>query len=135
MRLPDTDDSLVIRTDFSDDAAWDALCAEMRAPVDDFQANLAFVSDPALDGVRVVQLLGLLPKGLAKSFLFVVDSTALHDPEHPVLVVDLFEERGRTFRAIPSESWSVENNLALANMDFHEFAESADANGVYRGFS
>jgi len=58
----------------------------------------------------------------------------LTNAEHPILVVDLWETPGRTFRVIPARMWSVENNLSLANMDFHEFAESAGADGVFRGF-
>jgi hypothetical protein len=30
--------------------------------------------------------------------------------------------------------WGVGNNLSLANMDFHEFADNADPDGVFRGF-
>jgi hypothetical protein len=30
--------------------------------------------------------------------------------------------------------WSVENNLALSNMDFEEFATAVDGDGVFRGF-
>jgi len=30
--------------------------------------------------------------------------------------------------------WSVENNLSISNMDFSDFADSADADGVFRGF-
>ena len=40
----------------------------------------------------------------------------------------------QTFRVIPSELWSVENNLSLANMDFEEFAGAAGAEGVFLGF-
>ena len=29
---------------------------------------------------------------------------------------------------------SRENNLSIANMDFREFAESVDPDGVFRGF-
>jgi hypothetical protein len=29
---------------------------------------------------------------------------------------------------------SIENNLSLANMDFAEFTDSADRDGVLRGF-
>jgi hypothetical protein len=36
---------------------------------------------------------------------------------------------------IPAELWSVEINLAIANMDFEEFAENTDADGVLRGFA
>jgi hypothetical protein len=50
------------------------------------------------------------------------------------LVVDLFEEPGRTFRAVPSAIQSIENNLSIANMDFWEFADNVDAAGVFRGF-
>jgi hypothetical protein len=28
----------------------------------------------------------------------------------------------------------IENNLSLANMDFEEFAEAVDPDGVFRGF-
>ena len=136
MRLPDTSDSLVIRTDYSDDAAWDAVRAAMRAPSegDGFQANVAFVSDPTLDGLDAEHVIGRWPPDRHDSFVFVVDATTLRDPEHPVLVVDLNEDRGRTFRVIPSSAWSVENNLSLANMDFRDFAESVDPDGVFRGF-
>jgi hypothetical protein len=136
MTLPDTGESLVIRTDYSDDAAWDAVRAAMRArtPVDGFRANVAFVSDPSFDGLDVEQIIAHLPPDRRDSFVFVVDAATLRDPEHPVLVVDLYEHRGRTFRVIPSSAWSVENNLSLANMDFGDFAESADPDGVFRGF-
>jgi hypothetical protein len=66
--------------------------------------------------------------------MFVVDRTALSHGDQPILVMDLYAEPGRTFRVIPSEMWSVENNLSLANMDFAEFADSTDADGIFRGF-
>jgi hypothetical protein len=46
----------------------------------------------------------------------------------------LYTEPGRTFRVIPGEIWGVENNLSLANMDFAEFADSTDRDGLFRGF-
>ena len=42
---------------------------------------------------------------------------------------------GREFRAVPTSIQSIENNLSLANMDFVEFAESVDPDGVFREFS
>ena len=79
-------------------------------------------------------LVGLDPKGSGHTFLFVVDRTAITHPDRPVLVVDLNEEPGRTFRVIPSKIWGVENNLSIANMDFGEFADAVDSEGVFRGF-
>jgi hypothetical protein len=41
---------------------------------------------------------------------------------------------GRTFRCAVREFASVEPNLAIANMDYHEFADRVDQDGVFRGF-
>jgi hypothetical protein len=30
--------------------------------------------------------------------------------------------------------WGVENNLSIANMDYSEFADEVDPDGVFRGF-
>lgn len=133
-RLPATEESLVLRTDFSDAAAWDAVCIEIQEEGDEgFRAYVECVSDPDFAGLSVAQILECAAD-TARSFLFVVDSEALSNPEHPVLVIDLFEERGRTFRVIPSELWGVENNLSIANMDFCSFADCVDSDGVFRGF-
>ena len=76
----------------------------------------------------------VLPFDSQRPFVFLVDAEAMFQPDHPVLVVDLSEEAGRTFRVIPSEAWGVENNLRLANMDFADFADAVDDGGVFRGF-
>lgn len=134
-KLPKSDNSLMLRTDFSDDAAWAALCAAVQEPSDEgFQARLDCISDPGYEGLTVDQLVALAKKGGDHSFVFVADRLALTDPEQPVLVVDLYDQPGRTFRVIPREMWGVENNLSIANMDYFEFADSADADGVFRGF-
>ena len=127
--------SLVLRTDFSDDAAWESICAAIEAPVgkDQFQADVTFLSNPAFDGLTVEALTMLVPKR-PLGFMFIVDRTALTHPDHPILVLDLDHEYGRTFRVIPSEMWAVENNLSLANMDFRDFADSVDQDGIFRGF-
>jgi hypothetical protein len=126
-----------LRTDFADDAAWHSLRAAIEVPSEEgFLAHLEFISDSAYDGLTVQQLLQLLPKGADhnQSIAFLADQRALTDPERPVLVVDLYDSPGRTFRVIPTEMWSVENNLSISNMDYSEFADSADPDGVFRGF-
>ena len=132
--LPSSDKALVVRTDFSDDAAWARVCREMEAPVGEFRAYLSFLSDPAFAGLTVDDLTVLAQRGPYRTFLFVVDRVALTDPEHPILVLDLADEPGRTFRVVPSEMWGVENNLSIANMDYADFADSADGDGIFRGF-
>jgi hypothetical protein len=80
------------------------------------------------------ELLAMVPPEYPHSFLFIVDRTAIEEPEFPVLVMDLFDEPGRTFRVIPHQIQGVQNNLSIANMDFYEFADNVDQDGVFRGF-
>jgi hypothetical protein len=37
-------------------------------------------------------------------------------------------------RTIPSEMWGIENNLSISNMDFEDFSNVVDEDGVFRGF-
>jgi hypothetical protein len=133
-KLPKTQNSLVLRTDFSDDYAWESICAAIREPVGEFRAHVDCISDPEYEGLTVEQLTTAVPRGSDHTFAFIVDRTALTQPDRPILVVDLWDEPGRTFRVIPSEMWGVENNLSIANMDFYEFADNVDQDGIFRGF-
>jgi hypothetical protein len=132
--LPDSNDALVVRIDFSDDAAWARVRTEIEAPAGEFRAYVSFVSDPAFAGLSISALTSIAQRGPYRSFMFIVDRLSLTEPEHPILVLDLADKPGRTFRVVPREIWGVENNLSIANMDFEEFADSADADGVFRGF-
>ncbi|MBA4017761.1 MAG: hypothetical protein C0483_11355 [Pirellula sp.] len=126
----------MLRTEFSGDAAWDALCDAVKLPSDEgFQTHVDCISDLTYEGLTVEQLVTLAPKGGDHTFAFVVDRVTLNNPDRPILVVDLYDEPGRTFRVIPREMWGVENNLSIANMDFSEFADNADPDGVFRGFT
>ena len=64
----------------------------------------------------------------------VADGVTMRSADNPVLVVALGDERGREFRAAPTPVHSIENNLSIANMDFHEFADAVGDDGVFRGF-
>jgi hypothetical protein len=134
-KLPKTDDSLLLRTNFSDDAAWNTLCEAVQEPNEEgFKAFVDCVSDAAYEGVTIEQPVALARRGPYRSFAFIADQATFTHPERPVLVVDLRKEPGRTFRVIPREMWGVENNLSIANMDFHEFADDVDPDGIFRGF-
>ncbi|MCW2918443.1 MAG: hypothetical protein JWN52_6511, partial [Actinomycetia bacterium] len=122
----------VVRTDFSDPAAWEAIRVTIETPNEDgFAAYAEFLDDPAHTGATVDELLALDPPG---DLLAVVDHDTVASPEMPLLVVDLHEERGRRFRMVATEFWGIENNLSIANMFFSEFADSVDDDGVFRGF-
>ncbi|HEU5457639.1 MAG TPA: hypothetical protein VFU68_03390 [Terracidiphilus sp.] len=136
--FPFTGNTPVVRTCFDDDGAWNAVCNSIRQPVSNggqnFFAYVEFVENPFFRNRTEKELLALVPPAYPHSFLFVVDRTAIEGPEFPVLVMDLFDEPGRTFRVIPSQIQGVQNNLSIANMDFYEFADNVDQDGVFRGF-
>jgi hypothetical protein len=133
--LPAARQAMVIRTDFSDDEVWRVIEVGIQELTPEgFCAFVDVVDDRAYEGLGKEELLGLVPEGYGFSFLMVVDDVTVREPEHPVLVVALRHERGREFRATPRAVQSVENNLSLANMDFHEFADNVGADGVFRGF-
>ena len=67
-------------------------------------------------------------------FAFVADEKTFTSEEITLLVVDLDENPGANFRTVLSEVAAIENNLSIANMDFEEFADSVDEDGVFRGF-
>lgn len=133
--LPKTDRTMLLRTGFQSDSAWAARCEAIEQPSEEgFTASLECVSDPAFDGLSIERLLASVLHGGDRVVAFFADRTTLTDPERPILVVDLHDEPGRTFRVIPREVWSVENNLSIANMDYRDFLDSVGADGVFRGF-
>jgi hypothetical protein len=134
--LPRSLAALVVRTDFSDDEAWEAVgAAILRLTEEGFGAQVEFVDDATYRGATKEQFLGLVPGGDQRPFFFmIVDEVTVRSPEHPILVVDLWREPGREFRAVPAAVQAVENNLSIANMDFAEFAGAVDEDGIFRGF-
>lgn len=136
--IPNTKDALVLRTDFESDENWRAICDLIRMPVHDvagdFIACVEFCDNPAFRDLTLEELLTKVPGGYNHTFFFVVDKCAIQSTEHPILVIDLYDRRGRTFRAIPSQIQGIENNLSIANMDFYEFADNVDDDGVFRDF-
>jgi len=128
----------VIRTDFADEAAWVAVCEALQKPEADsgYEPNVTCRSDPRYAGLTAEGVAALLPHGPLE-FMFIVDRLTLTHPERPLLVVDLGDAPGRSFRTIPSEVATIEANLSLANMDFADFADHAAAtwpDGIHRGF-
>jgi hypothetical protein len=133
LSLPQPDDlsSLVLRTDFTDDAAWVQLQATIGAE------GATYVSDVRYAGVTIQALIkadAAAADDDKLTYLFIADATTTADTERTLLAVDLYDEPGRTFRLPPRCYADVSANLSIANMDFHEFADAADESGTYRGF-
>jgi len=134
-RLPDTRAALVVRTDFSDQAAWEAIRDEIQQPSPKIEGYscVTFIDDRAYEGFPKDQLLAAVPEKYPFTFMFVVDATTITTKDHPVLVINLRKRSGAEFRAVTSEIYAIEANLSLANLDFEDFARAAAETGVYRG--
>ncbi|MDX2682239.1 DUF6924 domain-containing protein [Streptomyces sp. NY05-11A] len=137
MPLPQPEDltSLVLRVDFADDIAWDAL----RAAVDalDGGPHATWVSDPRYEGVSIPELMRVddaADEDEQLTHLFLADAHAMAGAEHSLLALDLYDEPGRTLRVPARWFPDISANLSIANMDFADFADCADVSGAFRGF-
>jgi hypothetical protein len=105
--------------------------------MDDFErmgALLRPVESSDLSNLTPDELVTLAREGDV-SQIAVADAQTMRD--QTVLFVDfneLNEQVGRTFRSIPSEVEPIVANLSLANIDFAEFADKMDPDGIFRGF-
>lgn len=130
----------VVRADFGDDGVWERLKHEIMSPTaEGFGASVEFVEDRALIGLDEAAIVAGYPRAYPGRYrhpvVFVVDAVTVSAPGHPLLVVSLHErDEARLFRTLPRQVQGIENNLSIANMDFDEFARSADPDGVFRGF-
>jgi hypothetical protein len=133
--LPVTKDAAVLRTDFANQAAWQAICAEIQKPsAEGFKAHVEFIDDKGFAGASPKEVVASVPAKYPHTFLIIVDAKAISTKDHSVLVVELKKASGKAFRALPSTIQAIENNLSIANMDFEEFADAVDGSGVFRGF-
>ena len=133
-RIGGTERAVVLRTDFSDEACWRSVCAEVLAETADGLGIRRRRRGSRLRRIRCGTVLAGVGDDYRWGYLVVGDRVTMTQAEHPFLVLDLLHERGRSFRALPTEIQSIENNLSIANMDFWEFADSAGPDGVFRGF-
>jgi hypothetical protein len=133
MNIPTSENALLIRTDFSNQKAWDTLMAAAREPGDIFMFNMEVVDDRANNGTTAEELMKGLPEDFPHGFMVVADNVSISQPDFPLLVVDLLGERGRQFRAVAAVISQIDSNLSIANMGFEEFADLVDDDGVFRG--
>ena len=137
MSLPQPDDltSLVLRTDFGSEGAWEMLQAAVDCCHQYRQAT--YVSDQAYAGMTIEALVEIDAGADAAeklAYLFLADAVTMAQVGRPLLAVDLYDEPGRTFRVPARWFADISANLSLANMDFYEFADAVDESGTYQGF-
>ncbi|MFE2210314.1 DUF6924 domain-containing protein [Streptomyces rubiginosohelvolus] len=145
---------LVIRTDYTDHAAWGEIVAALARAVEgerDWEAAVHLVEDRRWDGVTGDEALAAAARDGELSVVFLADDVTMRSPLRPLLALDLgadddedldpayYEELigsppPREVRVAPDAVHMVHGNLQLANVDFAEFVEdaAADPDGVVR---
>lgn len=132
--IPAGEKVVLVRATFADEPAWDALRQAIEDQDSDRLLDLAWIAERANEGISAKEVAELTVNDSAPGFALIVDEASLATPEHPILVVDLREDPGRTFRVVSTQLCDVVMNLSVGNMDFDEFASVAGREGVFRGF-
>jgi hypothetical protein len=137
-KLPKTSDPAVLRTDFQNQKAWEAICELLAAPIHEgretFFAHVQILEHRDHPDFSEEELLAVVPEDYDHSFFFVVDRTAVASPEFSDHCRRLVRNSRLQF---PGDSWQIQgmqNNPSIANMSMEEFAQAVDADGIFRGF-
>lgn len=150
--------ALVIRTDFSDPAAWRAVREELSKPWGDgdLEPYVHIVDDPAWAGATTEEVIAAVSADEDLSVVFLADATTMREHDRTLLAVAVltrdecesdeeFEVYGGAVRttaargAVRTTAAGVEDihaNLSIANLDFADVADAArtDPAGVFRSF-
>jgi hypothetical protein len=103
----------------------------MIAETDDgFRAYVEIVEDRAFDGLPTEELSPRSAEDYHYGFLIVADRLTITDAEHPLLVLDLFAERGRSFRALPTTINRREQPVDRQHGTSRSSRTDADEDGV-----
>ncbi len=138
-------DSLIVRTDYSDDESWKAVRAALLAPQgsDGYEPSVHFVDDPAWAGAGVADVLAAVADDEYLSVVFVADRMTMDSDRHALLAVDTedaAEIQGdregpfSAFRVEPAGVFEIDADLRVANLEFADYAKTArdDSDGIYR---
>jgi hypothetical protein len=135
IKLPKSKDALLIRTDFGDDKKWNELIKKVNLKYEDgFKAYVETYNNSNFKNLDFNLIFNLKKEDYDFNFLFIADSLTLNNVENPIICIELYTDTKRFFRVIPSELWSVENNLTISNMEFEEFYSRRDKDNIFRGF-
>ena len=132
---PSADAPWVILTDHSKPQAWNEIKNQItQSSILGFKADVKLIDLKKFDGKNRDEILALIQNQYPTDFVFIVDVETFASTEHPILVVDFMDDVPNEFRATPEQIQGIENNLSIANMDFFDFANAVDADGIFRGF-
>lgn len=133
--------ALVIRTDFTDEDAWDRVVQELREPWLDDPVEPFAISDLRFAGQPPDRLLrAIRAASHGPGVFFLADEATMREPDNPLLAVttewdgepfqDDDEPFVTQFRLRPDAAVEVSTNINIGNMDFKDFAGGGTDNYV-----
>jgi hypothetical protein len=127
-------DALIVRTDFSDDAAWRAIATELAAPYGQSprcEPSPQLIDDPAFDGATADEVLALVADDDYLPLIFVADAATMREPHLLLAATTLTRDDcadqddfdytfsyGRELRLAPALADEVHGGLLLGNVDW-----------------
>ena len=136
----DSMDQFVVRTDFTDEDAWNLVVEQLREPWMENEPSPCLISEPGYDGASAERVLKDIRATMSDAdmpaVLFIADSMTMREKDHPLLVVSMewdgepFEDDEEPFitqyRTLPDAAVEISVNLGIANMDFEDFADESE---------
>lgn len=132
-RLPVSDSTLLVRTDFGDDRSWRGITDSLgepdegdRLPTGDafyekWGLGALVVDDREFAHLQPGQVPALVRPDGHTTMVALADATTMEDPAHPLFVVDLYDTPGQAARVPLAEVGSMAINLEIANTEFASF--------------
>ncbi|WP_190194138.1 DUF6924 domain-containing protein [Streptomyces minutiscleroticus] len=129
--LPAGEELPVIRTDFSDDAAWEDAVARVSAEYDDdgdtWSVDVTPIDDRRYAGLTSDQLALLVPESVHWPMFVVADARTMASSGRDMLMVTTDPEAlVDSARATPTAIVEIAINLWIANMDWEDYVGEAD---------
>jgi uncharacterized protein DUF6924 len=136
-------ESLVFRTDFTNDEAWRVVVDLLIQAQEEFETRTHIVDDRAFEGASPEEVrLSTVASDPRLQVAFMADADTMRG-EHPLLAVTTRDQEREDedeeilpseFRLLPDAVDLVHVNLAIGHMDYWEFAYHAvrGPGGIYR---
>jgi hypothetical protein len=133
IELPKSEYPLLIRTHFLNDKKWENILNLIKSPLISFDAVVTIIDDKQFEGLAVSDLPQFEVDQEEHDFIFLADEESMAYKDSGVLCINLAENFGASFRALPNCIAEVSNNLFMVNCDFEDFQNATDPDRVYRG--
>ncbi len=128
---------LLVRTDFSDTASWEAVVGVVTSPTaDGDEPDVTLIDNPAYTGWTAARFLDVIDG--VPDYILIADSVTMSHPDLPVVFLSTADSgaewagRGDRVRVAARSVATVDAVLSIAEQTIAELAGVAGSDGIYR---